>query len=118
MLCERGTPNIYIRLKAERANFIYIYASAFAIVEEAKREKHEHTCASHSFDFQPFGFSVLGSFGLDSKELLHRVCQRYHIHARVVEWEAHAQVHGRLSFVIMPRVANQFVGRRLASFSW
>ena len=33
-------------------------ASALAIVEQTKRDKHTQTCASHGYDFVPFGFSV------------------------------------------------------------
>ena len=91
-------------------------ASALATVEQAKREKHTQTCASHRFDFLPFGFSVFGPFGPAAKELLDRVCREYHIHARVAKWEAHAWIHRHLSFTVMREVADQFVGRRLASF--
>ena len=80
-------------------------ASTLATVEQAKRDKHMQTCASHRLDFLSFGFSVLDSFGRATQELLDRVCRRYRIHARVVQWEAHAWIHRRLSFAVMRRVA-------------
>ena len=92
--------------------------SVLSVVEQAKRDKHVDTCASHRFDFVPFGFSVLGSFGPAAQELLDRICRRYRTHARIAEWEAHARVHRRLSFTVMRGVAEQFVGRHLASFGW
>ena len=49
--------------------------SALASVEQAKRDKHTETCASHRLDFQPFGFSVLSSFGPGAQELLARICR-------------------------------------------
>ena len=93
-------------------------ASAIDIVEQAKRDKHTETCASHRFDFEPFGFSVFGSLGNAALELLARVYSRYRTHACLAEWEAHARVHRRLSFAVMRGVADQFVGRRLDSFGW
>ena len=45
-------------------------ASAFATDEHAKRAKHTQMCASHRFDFLPFGFSSFGSFGPAAHELL------------------------------------------------
>ena len=93
-------------------------ASALAIVEQAKRDKHTQTCISHRFDFEPFGFSVFGSFGPAALELLARICRRYRTHARIAEWEAHARVHRRLSFAVMRGVADQFVSRRSDSFGW
>ena len=48
--------------------------SALAIIEQVKRDKHAQTCASHRFDFLPFGLSVLGSFGPAAQELLDRIC--------------------------------------------
>ena len=92
--------------------------SALAAVEQAKCDKHSEVCASHGFDFTPFGFSVFGSFGPAAQELLGRVCRRYRTHARIAEWEAHSRVHRRLSFAVMRGVADQFVGRRLDSFGW
>ena len=56
--------------------------SAFANVEQAKRDKHAQMCANHGFDFLPFGFSVFGSFSPAAQELLNRICRRYRIHAR------------------------------------
>ena len=91
---------------------------AWAVVEQAKRDKHTDTCASHRFDFEPFGFSVFGCFGPAAQDLIERVCRRYSTHARIVEWEAHAWVHRHLSFAVMRGVADQFVGRRLDSFGW
>ena len=41
--------------------------SALATVEQAKRDKHTQTCARHRFDFEPFGFYVLGSLALQLK---------------------------------------------------
>ena len=79
---------------------------------------HALNIKSHHLDFEPFGFSVFGSFGSAAQELLARVCRRYRTHARIAEWEAHAWVHRRLSFAIMRGVADQFVSRRLDSFGW
>ena len=92
--------------------------SVLSVVEQAKRDKHTDTCASHRFDFVPFSFSVFGSFGPATHELLDRICRRYRTHARIAEWEAHARVHNRLSFAVMRWVAEQFVGRDVASFGW
>ena len=66
----------------------------------------------------PFGFRFFGSFSLAAQKLLDRICQRYHIHARITEWEAHTWVHRRLSFAVLRGVADQLVGRRLDSFGW
>ena len=49
---------------------------------------------------------MLGSFSHAAQELLDRVCRRYDIHARVVEWEAHAWIHRRVSFAVLRGVAN------------
>ena len=56
-------------------------ASALLSVEQGKRDKHAHICRSHGFDFIPFGFSSLGSFGPAAEALLSRICQRYSSHA-------------------------------------
>ena len=64
----------------------------------------------------PLGFSIFGSFSLTTLELLNRICRQYHIHTRIAEWEAHAWVHRRLSFVIMRGVADRFVDRCLDYF--
>ena len=88
---------------------------ALAVVEQAKRDKHTETCASHRFDFMPFGFSVFGSFGLAAQELLDRIYRRYRTHARIAEWEAYS---GRLSFAVMRGLAEQFVGRRFDTLGW
>ena len=58
-------------------------ASALASAEQGKRDKHARTCRSQSFDFIPFGFSSLGSFGPEAEELLSRMCQRYFSHVRM-----------------------------------
>ena len=46
-----------------------------------------------------------GSFGQASQELLHRVVQRYCLHAQVGDWEAHDWIYCRISFTIMHDVA-------------
>ena len=61
---------------------------------------------------------IFGSFGPVAEEVLHRMCELYRIHARVSEWEAHACVHHRLSFVIMRGVVDHYVGRCFVSFDW
>ena len=82
-------------------------------------DKHTQTCASHYFDFVPFGFSVFGSLGPAAPFwLLGRICRRYRIHARIDDWEAYALVHCHLSFAVMRGMADQFVGCRLDSFWW
>ena len=93
-------------------------ASTLAFVEQGKREKHACTCRSHGFDFIPFDFSSLGSFGPAAEELLSRVCKRYSSHARVSSWEAHSWVYRHLSFALIRGVAEQFVGRQLPTFAW
>ena len=93
-------------------------ASALTSVEQGKRDKHARTCRSHGFDFIPFGFSSLGSFGPEAEELLSRISQRYSSHARVPPWEAHSWVFRRLSFAVMRGVAAQLAGRQLPTFGW
>ena len=73
-------------------------------------------CRSLGFDFVPFGFSILGSFGPAAQDLLHRVVQRYRLHALVADWEAHAWIYRILSFAIMRGVVEQFAGRMSDSF--
>ena len=94
--------------------------AAFALVsvEQGKREKHAHTCLTHGFDFNSFGFSSLGSFGPAAEELLSRFCQRNSSYARVSSWEAHSSVFRRLSFAVMRGVVKQFVGQKLTTFGW
>ena len=93
-------------------------ASALPSVEQGKRDKHAHICKSHGFDFIPFGFSSLGSFGPAAEELLSRICQRYISHAQVSSWEAHSWVFRLLSFAVMRGVTEQFVSRQLSTFEW
>ena len=47
--------------------------STLASVEQGKRDKHARTCRSYGFEFIPFGFSSLGSFWPEAKELLSRI---------------------------------------------
>ena len=54
----------------------------------------------HRFDFAPFGFSVLRSFGPVAKEILTGVSQRNVSQARISLWEAHQRVYRRLSFTV------------------
>ena len=93
-------------------------AEALRLVQEAKCAKHAETCLAHGFDFAPFSFSVLGSFGPTAQEVLTRVCQRYVSHARIRPWEAHQWVYRRLSFAVMRGVAEQFVRRQSSDFGW
>ena len=79
-------------------------------MEQGKRDEQEAVCHSHGFDFVPFSFSIFGSFGPAAQDLLHRVVQRYRLHAHVADWEAHAWKCRGISFAIMRGVAEQFVG--------
>ena len=87
-------------------------------VEQGKWDKHEAVYRSHGFDFVPFGFSTFGSFGPVIQDLLHRVVQRYRLHAQVADWEAHAWIYRKLSFAIMRGVAERIVGRMSDNFGW
>ena len=66
---------------------------------------HITTCMSHVFENISFRFSALEPFGPAAEELLSRICQRLTSHAQIPEWEAHAWVFPRLSFVVMRMVA-------------
>ena len=67
---------------------------ALHLVQEAKRAKHGETCLANGFDFAPFSFSVVWSFGHAANEILTRV-----YHARIRPWEAHLWVYRGLSLL-------------------
>ena len=54
----------------------------------------------------------------EAQVFLERVVERYHLHAQVADWEAHAWIYRRLSFAIMRGVAEQFVRRMSDDFGW
>ena len=58
-------------------------ASAIAILEQAKWDKHKQMCASQRFDFVFFGFSAFRSLSPTAPELLRRICRRYRTLARI-----------------------------------
>ena len=93
-------------------------ASALMSVEQGKLDKHTNTCRSFGFDFVPFGFSTLVSFGREAEAFLSRFCQHFNSHVQVPEWEAHDWVFRCLSFTIMYGISEQLVGRQVADFSW
>ena len=57
-------------------------------------------------------------YSSEAQVFLGRVVERYRLHAQVADWEAHAWIYRRLSFVIMHGVAEQFVGRMSDDFGW
>ena len=86
-------------------------ASALASIEKGKRDKHARTCRAHGFDFIPFRFSSLGSYGPGAVEILSRMCQRHSSHVRVAPWKAHSWVFHRLFFDVIRSIAEQYVRR-------